>query len=156
MNITIILPAVQVVKRDTTDSPQPTTPFPPASAASSFVSSPYTTTEYQEILEEYHRHVNQEGEEIRQSRVDIAERQAAYDYDEDFDSQPLSPQNPTSFDFNDASETEEFQQIISRTSGQFTTESASSADTVRTVIRSNNKQDEFQSNIGASTENDTR
>lgn len=160
MNITIILPAVQVIRREL-DSPQPTTPFPPTSATPShYAQSPYTTAEFKEILEEHQRHLSGGGNVTQSRSIDIAARQAAYEYgnDEDFESPIQSPKK--SFDFNDGSEVEEDPRV-SRTSGvggQITTDSPSSADTVRTVIRNNNGNENTQSHIsaGVSTENDAR
>lgn len=164
MNITIILPAVQVVKRELTTSPQPTTtPFPPVSVTPSTSGS--VTSEYQEILEEYHHHetTHLHHNHLSQSRIDhIAARQAAYD--EEFEQQLLrreqafSPAKSIPIDLEE--EEEELQIISSRiSSGHFTTESTSSPETVRTaVIRSPPKQsgatrDEGQERRG---QNDTR
>lgn len=162
MNITIILPAVQVIKR-APDSPQhTTTPFPPViSATPSCPQSPCTTSEYQEILEEYHRHVKHDADI---SRVElIAARQAAYDFDNNnFETSNISPTKSMSIEFEEAEEIEEFQIVSRISSSQITTDSPSSPDTVKTV-RSPHKvipaaelHKNGRESSGVYTHNDTR
>src|SRR5438105_3353632 len=116
MNITIILPAVQVVRRES-DSPQPTTPFPPVTATPS--QSSFSASEYQQILEEYNRRFHGEIQELSESQADIAARQVAYDYsNEPFEETP----SPAKFRSQDFPEQDDFQ-VISR---NVTTESPSS------------------------------
>jgi hypothetical protein len=159
MNITIILPAVQIVKRD--DSPQPTTPFPPVSITPSpspyNPRTPFSPADFHENFND-HRHYypqSPSSRELTKSRADLAARQAAYDYEnEEFDSpSPTPPPQPPpeekksglprplvrqkaiqqfeSIDRND----EDMSDVSQNPSvTQTTTESPSSADTVRTAV----------------------
>jgi len=159
MNITIILPAVQILKRD--DSPQPTTPFPPVSITPSpspyNPMTPFSPSEFQHFSQNHSQ--NHSARELTKSRADLAARQAAYEYDnEEFESPSPTPppqaqrksaqsatqkRSPASKslirqfsvnEFGSTASATKHEAFVNNSSIHTTTESLSSVDTVKTAI----------------------